>query len=340
MTTVFDSAVGMKKEGTFGTYLAPDKFFEFTEESFKKSPTIATSQGRRYGERVRRGDRRVATAWDVAGSFTTDLLTKGMGALFEAVLGIGSSTLIPANTAYQQLFTPAAGDPVSSYTIQKSLPFVGGAAQPHSFVGMYATALTLAIAAGGIPSLQTQWAGKDLDTGQAFVTPSFPTASELYSFTHGAIVVGGTLTAPTATALATQTGGVLADVTDFTVTIDNGMSAGRRYLGGSGLIGKPGLLGELTISGSLTVDYTSNALRDAFLAQTDLALLLTFTHPSTIGTGINPVIQLVVPLIRLDGDIPTDNNGQPIQLQLGFTGLQKAGAQPVYVVVRTAETAI
>lgn len=340
MTTVFDSAVGLSKESSFGTYVAPTKFIEFTEESFKKTPTVVTGSGRRYGERVRRGDRRVVTAWDVAGTFTTELLTKGMGALFEAVMGTGVSTQIAAGPGYQQVFNPSAGDPVSSYSIQKSVPFVGGATQPHSFLGMYATGFTLAIAAGGVPTLQIQWAGKDLDTTKSFVTPSYPASTELFSFVGGNVVVGGTLTAPTATAVASIAGGIVADVTDFTLTVDNGMSPGRRYLGGSGLIGKAGFLGELGISGSITVDYSSNALRDAFLAQTDLALLLEFKSATAITAGVFPTVQVVVPLIRLEGDIPTDAAGGPVSLQIGFTGLQKTGSQPITVVVVTAETAI
>ncbi|WP_353809159.1 phage tail tube protein [Agromyces sp. SYSU T00194] len=340
MTTLFDSAVGLAKEPSFGTYTAPTKFVEFTEAGLKKMPTVVTGSGRRYGERVRRADRRVVTAWDVAGPIATELLTKGMGALFEAVLGTGTSTSVPTTSAFQQLFTPSAGDPVDSYTIQASVPFVGGATQPHSFVGMYATGLTMAIAEGGVPTLQVQWSGKDLDTGQSFVTPSYPADTSLFSFVHGAIVVGGSLTVPTTTEVGSISGGTTADVTDFNLQVDNGMSPGRRYLGGSGLIGNPGFLGELGISGSITVDYTSNALRDAFIAQDDLALMLTFQHPVEIDTGVYPTVQVVVPNIRLDGDIPTDNNGAPISLQLPFTGLGVTGSQPIYFVVRTAETAI
>lgn len=341
MTTQLDSALGVKKETTYGTYAVPDRHFEFTEEDLNHTFTYSEGNGQRYGKRMKSARRRVVTMVDVAGSFSTELLTKGLGVLFEAALGTGTSTLIPTTAAYQQLFTPTATDLLPSYTIQKSIPLVGGgAAQPHSFLGMICSGFELSVPNSGIPTLKTNWLGKDLSTAQTFASPSYPAQADLLSFVGGSIRIGGAVTPPTATALAVG-GDEAANITEFNLTYDNGLDTGGRFLGGDGKRGRKNVLGERSVSGTLTAEYDSNVLRDAYLNQTPLALVLQFEHAVEIAAGHKPTIEITIPVISLEGDVPKVNGGAPVTQAIAFTALDGGvAAHPFYVAIVTAETAI
>jgi len=82
-------------------------------------------------------------------------------------------------------------------------------------------------------------------------------------------------------------------------------------------------------------------LRDAYLAQTDLALLLTFTHTAVIGVGaLTPLLQVWVPLIRLEGELPKSGGGSVISQSIDFTGLDDLVHAPIAVVYRSTDVAI
>lgn len=343
MTTQLDSSIGIKKETTYGTAAVVDQFLEFTQESFDRKATFVQGQGLRVGSRVARSGRRLLGEEGAEGSLTIEAPTKGLGALLEAALGAVTSTAVPSATgAYQHVFTPATTDPIPSYTIQKGVPPIGGGTTTAiTFPGCVAKSIEFNAKPGEIVEVTTEWLGREVKTDVAYATPSYPTSLELFTYTHGAIVLGGTLTKPTTTALASSTASAAANVLDVSVKFENGLDDGARTIGGAGKIVRKPILGRAQITGSLVAEYDSTTLRDAFLAQTDLALVLTFTHSTTIGTGtpVACVLQVVIPVIRLEGDVPKAGNGDAIRQSISFTGLDglAASTSPIYVVYRSLD---
>lgn len=346
MTTQMDVALGLKEETTYGTYVAPDKFPEFLTEDFAWEPTFSEGNANRYGRRAMMANRRVLVKEQVTGSFEMEAVTKGLGILFKAALGTAVSNVI-SGSAHQQLITPTITDPLPSFTIQKGIPLVGGgAAQPMSFVGCVCTGFELSAKNGAIPTLKFNWVGKGVDTGQVFATPSYPSALELFSFTGGSIRAAGggfagAVTPPTTTALASG-GTALADVTEIDLTFTNGADEGGFFVGGGGKRGRKQAVGVRGLTGTLVAEYDSNTLRDAFLNQTDLALVLKFEHSTVITGAIKPTLEITIPVIRLDGELPKAGTpGEVITQSIGFTMLDGGvAAHPVYVAIVTAETAI
>jgi len=339
MSTQQDSSIGIKKEATYGTAVVTDSFFEFTEEDFTWQPEFAVGVGQRVGRRVQAADRRVLVKEQSGGSITLEAVTKGLGKLFEAALGVGVSTLING-TSYQQLFTPAVNDYLPSYTIQKGIPLLAGAAQAVTFLGCVCSGFELNAPNGGIPTLKFNFMGKAVDKDIALAAPSYIAANELYSFVHGSLRVGGSPTVPTTTALSTG-GTAAADITDVALTWDNALDSGGFYLGGAGKRGRKNALGLRSGTGTLTAEYDSNVLRDAWLAQTDLALVLTFARTVAISGANFPTLQVMIPNIRLEGDIPVSAGGEVVTQSVGFTVLDgRVAAEPLYVAIVTAETAI
>lgn len=341
MTTQLDSSIGLKKESEFGVAVVVDKFYEFIEETFTWVPTFAQGSGQRYGQRVAAADRRVLVKEESNGDVTVEALTKGLGALLEAALGAATSTIIGAGPGYQQVFTPTTTDYLPSYTVQKGLPTLGGGAvSPQTYTGCVCSGFELSGENGAIPTFKFSFLGKSVDTTAAYAAASYPANNELLSFVNGSITIGGTVTPPTATALAT--GGTPAgNIRDFSLTWENTLDENGFNYNARGQRNRKPAVGLRVGTGTVTAEYDSNVLRDAYLAQTNLSLVLTFASTVAISAGVFPTIQITIPNIRLDGELPMAAGGEVITQSVGFTVLDnRTAAHPIYVAIVTSETAI
>lgn len=340
-TTQLDCSIGMSiAESTYGTAVTATKFFEFTDESLGREPTFLQGQGLRVGSRIPRAARRTLGREMASGDFTVEACSKGLGALLMAAFGAVTSTQRATTGVYQHNFTPVAGDYLPSYTLQKGIPPLGGgAATAYTFPGSVCSAVTIACPNADLVTVQTTWNAREVQTGVAYAAPSYPTPMELFSFAKGAITIGGSPTAPTTTALATG-GTAVADIRDFTVTWDNGLDDGGFNLGSSGKRARKPATGVSALTGNVTAEYDATTLRDAYVNQTDLALVLTFTGSTVIGTGSdNPGLQIYIPDIRLEGEIPKAAGGDVITQSIDFTGLDNLSATPITVSYVSTDTA-
>ena len=339
MSTSLDSSIGFKKETTYGTPVTPDHFVEFSDEDFNWTPTFDQSKAQRYGRRFDASDRRVKVKDEANGSFTVEALTKGLGAMFEAALGTAVST-VASTPAYQQLITPAANDFLPSYTIQKGVPMLGGAVQPQTYAGCVCSGFELTAGNAAIPTIKFNWLGQGVDTSTALAAVAYAAGLQELSFAYGAITLGGVITLPTTTALASG-GTPVADIRDFNLTFDNGLDGNGFNMGGQGKRTRRPALGLRSAKGTLTAEYDNNTLRDAFMQQQDLALVLTFQHPTPIVTTYYPTLQIVMPNIRLEGELPKANGGDVVTQSVGYTTFDnRVSAQSLYVAIVTAETAL
>lgn len=342
MTTQLDSQIGLKKETTYGTPVTVDTFLEFTEETLDWTPTYVQGSGMRVGQITDYADRRVLGKEEVGGSITVEALTKGMGKLFEAAMGGTGTSTVVSGSAYQQIFTPATTDTINSYTIQKGIPLLdGGASQPMTFAGMVCSGFELTVPNGGIPTLTTNWGGKSIATATALATASYPSSVEQLSFVHGSITIGGTVTPPTTTALASG-GTAVANIRSARISYDNGLDTEGFNLGDSGRRSRKPHLGKRAITGNIEAEFDAVALRDAWLNNASLALVLTLQWPIAITGAVFPTLQLTVPVIKLEGELPKAvQPGSVVTQSIDFTGQDgRVAASPFYVAIRTSETAI
>ena len=127
--------VGIAAETTYGTFVAPAKFVEFTKESLVEKKTVATSSGIAAGRLMALSSRRVVTQREVAGSLELEVTNKGMGVLLHALMG---TTVTPVQqavtTAYLQTHT-LADTWGKSLTIQKGVPLTTGTVTDKTFLG-------------------------------------------------------------------------------------------------------------------------------------------------------------------------------------------------------------
>jgi hypothetical protein len=288
---------------------------------------------------VDRVERRVIGKQWAEGDIELELAAKGCGIFLEAVLGASSVSALTA-PAYQQNFTIATTDPVNSYTIQKGIPLLGGGAvQPHTFSGSVCTKGEITSALGDIVKLKTSWNAQKTDTSTAYTAPSYVASNELFYFSEGAMVIGGSITAPTATTLATG-GTTVGDVLDFSLSIDHKLDVNGFTYGGGGKQSRRPAQTRKAITGKLTAEFDSTTLRDAYLNQTSLAVVLTFTSATSIATSIFNTFQIYIPVIRTGGDLPNATQGV-VKQSISFDVLDGgSGASPVTAILRTLDTAV
>jgi hypothetical protein len=333
VVTTQDASVGFSQETTYGTYVAPTRWLEYTDESLDFNKNIKQGQGLRVGGRVARSARRVVPTADAGGDVSYELTSKGMGLLFDSALGSSTSTLV-SGTTFQQVFT--LGDTPKSLTVQKGLPEAGGTVDAYTFLGAMIAQLELTFANADIGMAKFTLDCKDLSTAQSYVAPSYPTTPSLYHFANWSIQTG-TLTAPTTTALASMPTPI-ADFRDATVQINNNLRNDRFNGGGSGRKSKP-TVGLRTITGSATVEYDSTTFRDAVLNETPMGLLLQYTG-AALSTGVE-TIQVVLPEVKFDSELPKTNGTDLITQPMQFAVLDNlTAAQPIWIVIRTSDAAI
>jgi hypothetical protein len=336
MAALTDLSIGLANETTFGTYVAPTRFYEFTDEDFSFEPIRVQGEGLRVGGILPRSGRRVTTRKQAAGSFTVPCISKGMGLLWQSIFGTSASTLVSGST-YQQNHTLIAGPVNVSRTIQKGLVRADGTVDPYSFLGCTVDEWEFVLE-DELATLRTTWDARDMTTAQSYATPSYVTTPNLFHFGHAAITVGGSVTAPTTTTLASG-GTAVTNVRSFKVGGNRKINKERFNFGNSGLK-KQQLVGGGEITGEIVVEYDVATYRDAFIADTALPIVLTLTSEEALSTGFAQ-LQIVLSETKFDGAIPVANNGELITVAHPFTVLDNlTAAQPIYVCQRTADTAL
>ncbi len=337
MAALQDASVGTAVESTYGTPVTVTRWYEFVDESFDYEKTVKQGQGIRVASKVGRSGRRVVTETQAKGDLTVEMTSKGLGTLLQTCFGAGTSTLV-SGTTYQQAFTLGAGPAAPSMTVQKGLVQAGGTVDPYTYNGGCVDSFEIDCPQGDIAKLKASFVFRDVLTATAYAAPSYVATPSLFHFAQGAITVGGTVTAPTSTALATG-GTAVANVRDFNVKVDNKLTAERFNYGGAGKRAQP-TFGLRGITGKMTVEYTDQTLVNAYMADTPLALTLTFTSSETLSTG-TAQLQIVLPEIKLNGELPKANGTDLITLGVDFDVLDNlTAAQPIWVLLRTADTTL
>ncbi len=328
-----DSSIGIGVESTFRTGVTPTRWFEFVSESLDWNKNVKQGQGLRVGSRVARSGRRVVTTADGGGDVVLECASKGMGLAWQACLGASVSTLVSAAT-FQQVHT--LGEP-SSLTVQKGLVEAGGTVDPYTFLGCMVDNFEISCANGDIAQLKMSMNLADVTTATGYASPSYPTEPvNLFHFANGTIS-SGALTAPTTTVLGSG-GTPVADVRSFSVGVANNLRDDRYNFNAGGRKAKQ-LRGLRVPTGKMDIEYDNTIFRDALLADSPMNLILTFTA-GPLGVG-SETLQIIIPEIKLDSELPKANGPDLIVQGMGFTGLDNlAAAQPMWVNTRTSDAAL
>ncbi len=338
MTTTQDCSIGVATESTFKTGVTPTRWVEFTDENLAWNKNVKQGKGLRVASRVARSARRVVPSASGGGDFTVEATSKGLGLLWQYIMGANTYTLVSGST-YQGVYT--LGDAVTPFTLQKGVPHVNSdgtlTVDPQTFSGCTVTQAEIAFPNADIVTVKATVDAADLTTATSYTAPSYPSAPTLFHFANGTVSTG-TLTAPTTTALASAVTAV-ADIRGGSVMVNHNPALDKGLnLGSAGRHGQP-TVGLRQITGKLDVEYDSVAFRDAVLAETPMSLVLTWTG-GALSTGVE-TLQVVLPEIKFNSEIPKTNGTDLIVQSMDFECLDNlTAAQPIWIVTRSSDTAI
>ena len=307
--------LGIAAETTYGTYVAPAKFIEFTKESLALKKTTAQSAGIAAGRLLPLSSRRVLTRKEAQGSFDIEVTNKSMGLLLQALMG---TTVTPvqqgATAAYLQTHTLAsvAG---KSLTIQKGVPLTTGTVTDKTFVGCKIISAEFSCEVGGMLMATFEIDVKDCDETQTLATASYASMSP---FHFGQMAVKtGTYSSETA----------LDGIRKVSVKIERPQDVERFYAGQAGLKKEPIENDQVKITGSFETDYVGTALDDLHTSDAATSLVWEFIGPN-IALTHDETFRLALPAIKLDEGPPTVDGFGVVKPTFSFVGLYDGTNQP------------
>ncbi len=311
--------LGLVEESTFGTYVAPTRFFEFVTEGLDLDIDRIESQGWRANQRVLRTGRWRAGRKLVSGEITLELQNKSMGLLFKHCLG-AVATSTPGGGTLTRDHTCTLGDlRGKSLTIQAGRDDRGGTVRPFSYLGCKVQTWELACALNQFAMLTLGIIGRDETTAQSLAAASYATGIELFTFVEGSLTIGGSST----------------PVRAATISGDNRLPDDDFALG-SALMREPLEPALREITGDLNADFTDLTAYNRFINGTEASLVLDFTG-SVIEGALNFGVQLTTN-VRFDGETPNVENPQEIRLPLQFKTIAPAAGDPISIRYRTTDT--
>lgn len=340
MATPQDFSLNIKEESSYGTYVAPTRALEYLDGTeLDVVIEFYEGMGLKSGNRAALVDRSVETVRGVEGKVAIEALTKGLGVILDAAAGDSTVTNVSGST-YQHIFFP--GDAPASLTIQQGVPqTTAGTVDVYSYLGCMIPSYSFTLDRNGQGQFEFDIVGRNVTTAESLASLTYPSGAIPYTFKDASFEYGGTVTAPTTTALASSSASNSTDVYDFSVTIDNKLNVDRRNFGSAGLRSKPIVGGYREITGKFTAEYEGTSMHADFLANTTRGLILTMESTATALSSGNATLQFVAPAAKIRSAPVKSNNGDIVAVEYSFTVLQSSSfTYPYWWVLRTADSAL
>jgi hypothetical protein len=337
--------------------------FEFTSETMELKKTSVQSDGLAAGHVYERAKRRVLTNYDVGGAVNMDLPTRQLAFWLRYMVGdfTESITQMGVTGFYTSTYQPKSNQFGHSFSMQIGKPATDATVEPFTYVGCKVVSWEISCSvgavakfilnldgrnelAGAFPNGGASASGDPLNAATpalaTWALPSTGRGAEVFHFRQATVKSGGTPTGTAPTSLVGATS--LGFVRDFTLQHAIAMDTNRVFLNSSGFKSEPIENGWRGISGSMTVDFQSTeALYNAYAADTTTSLELTFTGPIAGSSGANTqLLDIIIPNIKLEGESPKVGGPDILKQQVNFTGLDDETTTPIQFTYQSEDSTI
>ncbi|MFI9344924.1 phage tail tube protein [Streptomyces sp. NPDC052773] len=317
--------IGIAAESTYGTFAAPTRFLEFTQESLQLKKTTAQSAGIAAGRLMALASRRVVTRREASGSLSLEVTNKSMGLLLQALMGTTVTPVQQATTAaYLQTHTLAsvAG---KSLTIQKGVPLTTGVVTDKTFLGCKVISGEFSCGVGEMLTASFEIDGKSVDEGQTLAAASY---SNMSPFHFGQMAVkAGSFGAET----------VLDGIRKMTCKVERPQDTERFYAGQSALKAEPIENDQVKITGSIETDYVATILDDLHTSDGATSVVWEFVGPLIEATHFE-TFRITLPAVKLDEGPPTVDGFGVVKPTFNYTALYDGTNQPKIEYISTDVT--
>lgn len=286
-----DAQIGMVAEVTYGTYVAPTRFYEFVSENLKFNVQRINSAGIRAG-------RRTMHRWkpgtkSVTGDIDMELVPQDLGLILQHLLG---NPVTAGSDPYTHTYTGLAAIDAKSMTIQVGRPDEAGTVQPFTYLGCKFTEAVISANIGEMAKMKLSVYGREEVTSQTLVAATYDAEQEPFVFTEGTLSVAGSV----------------VEVKQFEFKINVNLAVDRHRIGaGAGKPKKALVNGLADISGSFTADFENLTNYNRYVNGTEASLVLAFNAGSDKQLTMTSNV-------RFDGDTPAVSNMELLELSQPF----------------------
>lgn len=322
---LMDHQCGFADESTYGTSVTPTRFFEYESEGIEESEGRTEGNPLRVGSGFLRNDRFTPYFGGAAGSLQLAVMTKGFGYFLKHMMGSVATAGPTETTVYTHTGTEGAlfG---KSFTMQLNRPFnPSGTNQPFLYKGGKITEWTLSNSVDGDLLLDLALDFMQVDTATALATASYPSSMENFTWAGGVVSIGGSS----------------YDITEFSLTVNNGLNVDRRQIRGNTDKKEPTAT-RREGSFSIKADFDSMTQRTRAHATTRSGALAqivaTWTGPTILGTTVYPTFQVTIPAARFDEWKGAVGGAEAIEQELSGVVRYDGSASPLTITYKSADT--
>lgn len=315
--------LGIATEQSFGTAVTVTRFYEFTSENLKYEKKTVVGMGLRAGGQLPRAQRRVVTTFDAKGDFELDLPTRGLGLLLGHATGTLASPTTVSTGVYSYTFT-LADTYGKSMTIEAGVPEYVGTVISKKLSGAKISQFELSCANGEIAKGKFTVDASGFAMSGSPASASYPLQGSVFNFAQGAVTIDGS---------------AVANIKDFTVSVNNTLKTDRYNLGAAGAKSEQGINGFRTITGSMTAEFTDTVLLNKFLTDTSAAIVVTFTG-ATIASTYKETLSITIPAAKFNADTPNVSGPGVVDLAMTFDAYDDGSNQPITIVYQSADSAL
>jgi len=316
MATIHDAYFGVADESTYGTAVAPTKFFEFTDEGIEGKYERIDSEAIRAGTRVLRSDRFAPNPKGAEGDVKMEVLSGGFDFWLKHMMG---TVTAGAPSGGFTTYTATLGDlNGKSFTAQVGRVDNTGAKIPFTYQGGKVKEWELANAVDELLNLTVtcDFAKETIGEGTgayALAVPTFVPNTKLFSFGGGTVTVGGSN----------------FDISDFSLKATNGLKDDRYFIRSSGMKAEP-LESELrkyewSIKGEFS--GTAHANRVAAAIASGAVANITVLWDGPDGSQV----KVEMPFARFDEGPVTVGGMEVVEHDLSGIALTDGTASPVTI---------
>ncbi|MFB6696379.1 phage tail tube protein [Streptomyces rubiginosohelvolus] len=307
--------VGIAAESSYGTYVAPTKFVEFTKESLQLKKVTAQSQGIAANRLLALAARRVVTQRSGAGNLEMEVTNKAMGTLLQTLMGTSVTPVQQAATAAYLQTHVLADTAGKSLTIQKGVPLTTGTVTRKNFLGCKIISAEFSCEVGGMLTASFEIDSKDCEETSVLAVATYPSMAPFH-FAQMSLKTG-----VYASEVARN------GIRKVSVKIERPQATERYYAGQSGTKAEPIANDLVKITGSIEGDYVDTILDDLHTSDATTALVWDFTGPLIAATHYER-FTVKLPAIKIDDAPPTVEGYDVVKPTLSFTGLYDGTNQP------------
>lgn len=319
--------LGIQTEETVGTYKKPTTFLPFESESLALTKNFIESKGLRAGQTFQAQGLHRGSSRTVAGDFTMEFLTTGMGKILNLLHG---NTVTPEKAetkTYTQKHELKTGkDPYGkSLTVQVGRPDIAGTVQPFSYIGCKVMGLTLAVDSGGTMMMTVSVVGMDEKVGEGLETASYAATYEPFTFEGMELKWEGTK---------------LANARSATFNIAIAQATDRMNLGSSGTILEPIVNDFATCDVSMTLEFANLAAHERYTKETVKEILLTGKGTTKIEGTSYPEVKIKIPAAKQVDSSPVVAGPDILMQDVTFKTLDNGTNPPVSIETVSEDSAL